>query len=103
MPFLVKCKNCSEIIYEGRDIVAPEDIAIQIKNCPRCGKELNPSPGFEDIKFSLLQSKKKSTGSENYEKHSRIYYPLVKEWGAKNPSLIRRLKKKSRRHILSRF
>lgn len=50
MPQQVVCDNCGAVLYEGRELKAPEEIIQENGGmCPRCGKKLSFFPEKVDI------------------------------------------------------
>jgi len=51
MPQRVICENCGQILYEGEDLKAPEEIVQQYSGrCPKCGKKLSTVPKNVEVK-----------------------------------------------------
>ena len=51
MPQRVICENCGQILYEGGDLKAPEEIVQQYGGrCPKCGEKLSTVPKNVEVK-----------------------------------------------------
>jgi RNase P subunit RPR2 len=45
MPQRVICQKCGTILYEGIELIAPEEIVQRLDGiCPKCGKKLSFNP-----------------------------------------------------------
>lgn len=42
MPQIVKCAGCGEVLYEGREIISPDQVIGMVGDrCPACGRKLS--------------------------------------------------------------
>ena len=72
MPQIVKCNECSEILYQDADLCSPEEIHKHCNGkCPKCGKNLS----LEPLKVNVDPSDKESVKSLQYTLKRHGYKP----------------------------